>query len=170
MWIATLAALLAPLSATRALEAHPRQQDPVITIDKCREPVVPLGHVRGSGILRTVLSPDGRPDTAHLEVGAVEGLSAPGMRSVAARQLAACRFRIQPKPKAALQVLQQFVIDSSGLSIRTIPAYNRPFTPMDLAVPPLPDEVFAEDDPRLEEGLGNSLATSAPDGAPSLVS
>jgi len=141
--------LVLPVLAHRAPDGTPA--DPVISLERCREPVQPLGVVSGTGVVRTVLSPDGRPDTTRLEVGFAKGLSPGGVLSIARRQLPACKFRIEPKPRSPLVVLQQIVLDSNGLSIRTIPAEGRAFTPLEITIPALPTEPVDEDDPLLEE-------------------
>ena len=125
--------------------------DPIISLERFREPIQPLGEVSGTGVVRTVLSPDGRPDTARIEVGFAKGLSPGGVLSIARRQLPACKFRIEPKPRSPLVVLQQIVLDSNGLSIRTIPAEGRAFTPLEVPIPALPTEPVEEGDPILEE-------------------
>ena len=151
MNIAPLAAILVALPwVARHLPASV-PADPVISLERCRQPIQPLGDVFGTGVVRTVLTPDGRPDTTRLEVGFVKGVSPGGMLSIARRQLPACKFRIEPKPRAPLVVLQQFVLDSNGLSIRTIPAEGRPFTPLEIAIPVLPADPVDEADPILEE-------------------
>ncbi len=125
--------------------------DPTISIAKCTEPKEPFGHYQVTGIIRTVLSPSGEADTTRIEVGSSDGLSPAGLRSVAARQLASCRFRIDPRPRQELVVLQQFVADSGHLTLRTIPAGNRAFTPQALEVPPPPEEPVNSNDPALDE-------------------
>ncbi|MBK8006073.1 MAG: energy transducer TonB [Gemmatimonadetes bacterium] len=141
--------LALPLLVVRTPDRVP--PDPVISLERCRSPVQPLGEVSGTGVVRTVLSPDGRPDTTRIEVGFAKGLSPGGILSIARRQLPACKFRIEPKPRAPLAVLQQIMLDSNGLSIRTIPAEGRPFTPLEITPPVLPTEPVEEGDPILEE-------------------
>lgn len=145
----TVMLLVLPLLVHRVPDGAPRE--PVISLERCRQPIQPLGEVSGTGVVRTVLSPDGRPDTTRIEVGFAKGMSPGGVLSIARRQLPACKFRIEPKPRAPLVVLQQIVLDSNGLSIRTIPAEGRAFTPLEVTIPTLPTEPVDQEDPALEE-------------------
>src|ERR1700704_6313162 len=65
-------------------------------VKKCDDPKVPIGMLsKGLGTIWFRLGKDGKPDTASISVLHVIGLSAVGMRSVAARQLSACRFHMR---------------------------------------------------------------------------
>ena len=123
-------------------------------VTKCEEPKVPIGALgKSTGIVSFQLSRDGKPDTTSLAVLKVLGLSVAGFKSVAARQLSACRFSVPKSVNAATLVIATVNTDAANVGIGTatvpdavsVPLAVEPFT---LARDTMP---FAEDDARVEE-------------------
>jgi hypothetical protein len=88
-------------------------QGPSVTFKQCREPKVPLGVLRAQGIVTYQADRDGRPDTSTVRVADPRNISAAGFRSAVVRFLSACRLALDPKPDAAVSILQQFTFDST---------------------------------------------------------
>ena len=87
-------------------------------VKKCDEPKVPIGSLtKVSGQVSYLLSKDGRPDTTSVSVVALSGMSVAGFRSVARRQLSACRFDVGPGGlTAAIRVVEEISADSATVT------------------------------------------------------
>jgi len=125
-------------------------------LKKCDEPKIPIGTLpTGIGTISFKLDRDGKPDTVSIAVTKVMGLSAAGFRSVASRQLGACRFDVpQGKIAAPALVVASFRFDKTGAGIggatlAADPPQALPIEPMTMSKDSFP---MRTDDPRVEEG------------------
>lgn len=94
-------------------------QASVFAVKKCDTPRVPIGWLhRASGRVSYTLGKDGNADTTSVNVVSVLGMSVAGYRSVAVRELSACKFDMgKNAPKTGVSVSQVigFVGDSMQL-------------------------------------------------------
>ncbi len=82
-------------------------------VAKCGELTEPIGLVTASGRVAFLLGTDGHPDTTSIRVIEVETVSPAAYRSVAARLLSACRFRV-PKGAASGPFPVSLTLDFQG--------------------------------------------------------
>ena len=90
-----------------------RAQSPSVAFKECHEPKVPLGMIHAQGVVMYQADRDGRPDTSSVRVADPRNISAAGFRSAVVRFLSSCRLALNPKPDAAVSILQQFTFDST---------------------------------------------------------
>ncbi len=123
-------------------------------VDKCRSPTEPIGLVTASGRVAFLLGTDGHPDTASIRVIEVETVSPAAYRSVAARLLSACRFRV-PNEVTVAPVPVSLTLDLKGSAERPPDAVLESALPegVELGAVLLPTEglPLSWDDGRLEE-------------------
>ncbi|MEO8636882.1 MAG: hypothetical protein ABI587_16520 [Gemmatimonadales bacterium] len=142
-----LLATMAPLQAQSTNDAgYPPR--------KCEAPKVPVGYLTGDGILQYRMSVDGRPDTTTLSVVRVNGISAAGFRSAAARLLSNCRMDLSltPHPAEPFLVHQPLQVDSASVSLAPASPAQDSYPPVSETLPFVMTAIPLElTDPRLEE-------------------
>ena len=118
--------------------------------EKCETLREPIGIFTAEGAVRYQLRANGVPDTASVEVLAVEKVTADGFRSAAVRQLAACKMQ---RPPRALVVVQRLRFDSltASLDPATPTAESGPPRGPNAAPTPVGSGIYAANDGALEE-------------------
>ena len=107
-----------------------------------------VGMIRGHGMVRYLMTADGRPDTSSVEVLEAVDISEPGLASAAARLLAGCRFDPARQAGADVEVLVE-----QRIGFATRRQRGPPVLDPRLADPlPTPDSVLAS--PEVEEVPG----------------
>lgn len=109
-----------------------------VTFDRCAPPRVPLGVLDGEGRVRYRVLENGHPDTASVEVLAVQRLSVDGYRSAVVRTLADCRMKRLHDAPDGVRVSQEiaFVRDRAKTITRLAPP--GPLDPTDIPLPASP--------------------------------
>lgn len=140
---------------------------------KCDDPKVPIGMLpKGFGTIWFRLGKDGKPDTASISVLHAIGLSAAGVRSVAARQLSACRFDMgKPEPKDPTGVVSDITFADSAAELGVTTPSPTPGTPLPMEPQSIPKDslplVFG--DRRVEERPRRLSCKGQPQQAPVLI-
>jgi|GEM_PF-2072015 len=136
--------LSALLGAPAALQAQEFRSQ------KCETVREPIGIFTAEGAIRYQLGANGVPDTASVEVLAVEKVTADGFRSAAVRQLAACKMQ---RPPRALVVVQRLRFDSltASLDPATPTTEDGPPRGPNAAPTPVGSGIYAANDGALEE-------------------
>jgi hypothetical protein len=147
--IAGLAVMSAPAGALAA-------QAGGYPIKKCDDPKAPIGTLpKGFGQVSYLLGKDGKPDTTSIAVLKVVGLSAAGFKSVAARELSACRLDMgKPEPTATVNVMSEITFgDASPLQVGDATPLSTPGTALAIEPMKMPKDSFPLpiNDRRIEE-------------------
>lgn len=141
--------LLAAVATVVATTAAPGQVPPaaggtLYPVKKCDDLKVPIGSLPTvSGQVIYLLGKDGKPDTATVAVVKLSGMSVAGFRSVARRQLSACRFDVGTTGlDAAIWVVEEVRTDSERVTAEGATTSAAPQTSLAIEPFDIPKDSF----------------------------
>ena len=143
-------------------------------VTKCNDPKAPIGVLpQGFGTVSYRLAKDGKPDTASIVVLKTLGLSVAGFRSLAVRELSACRFEMGAKElRTPVTVVEEIhFADSTAIDMGLATASAAADPPLAIEPLGLPKDSFpmAITDRRIEE-RPRRLSCRSPQSLPIRVS